>query len=412
LSKSKDVNEDIADIAPKITRYEQAKANLTEALGDGASQQAREHAAAFRAAKDQAANSNAAVTAQGVEVADQAARGVPAEAMPHGKPTIGGLAKKASDFGTAYELLRHVGVPLPDPHDIPVIGPLLSGYLKAKILGKALGKHGGSFAATAEGTIAAKAAVTRNRINGAVGRMLNNASERVAGVAPVVGGGAAALGYKLFDAGPAAQPYSSKPADGDIAKLYTDRLNELSAAMQPGAIDRAVKSRVNASDPTIVAAIIAAETRKLTYLYDQMPKPSPAAMPGQPPQLPSKTEMTNFGQVLAAAHDPAEIFERVADGGVARPSEVDCVKNCYAQLYASAQKKLATDLATSKEPLSYMRRIAVSQLIGIPMDSTLKPDHLAYLQASNKAMPQAPAPTPTLTSSISIGDRTLTRLDR
>lgn len=412
LAKSKDVNEDISDIAPKITRYEAAKANLTEALGPNASQQAQEHAAQFRAAQQQAANSNAANTARDVEGIDATTRGVPAKALPHGQSMIGGLAKKASNFGGAYEALRMMGVPLPDPHSIPVIGPILSAFLKAKIIGKVAGKFGGSFAATAEGTIAAKAAETQNRIRGAVGKMLANTGERLSMHAADIGG-ASALGFKLFDAGKSDKAYSSKPAEGDIGQLYIARLHELSAAMQGEAIAQAVKSRVNASDPTIVDAIIASETRKLQYLYAQAPKPDGVPIPGQQPQLPSKAEMIAFGHVLAAAHDPAAIYERVADGGVARPSEVDCVNNCYPQLVAQAQQKLVEMLSKDGKALPYMRRAAISALIGIPMDPTLKPDHAAYLQASNTASPaMPPAPHPTLTSSINIGDRTLTRLDR
>ena len=326
---------------------------------------------------------------------------------------LGGLAKRASDLGTAYEALRSIGVPLPDVKGIPVIGPILSMYLKAKVLGKVAGKFGGSFAATAEGTIAAKAVETQNRINGAVGKMLNNASDRLASVAPDIGG-AAALGFKLFDAGPVqTKPYSSEPDTSDLSALYTKRLGELAASQQPDAIANAVKQRINASDPTIINAIIAAETNKLGYLYNQAPKPDGVPLPGQSTPLPSKAEMIAFGHVLAAAHDPAAIFERVANGGVARPAEVDCVKNCYPQLYAQAQQKLVDMLTKSGSAPDYMRRVAISQLTGIPMDSSMKPDHAAYLQASNKALPApTPQPHPTLTSSINIGDRTLTRLDR
>jgi hypothetical protein len=412
LAKSKDVNEDIGSIAPKITRYEAAKANLTEALGDTASQQAKEHAAQFRAAQAQSQAANANNTVRDVDSLDAMHRGVPATALPHGKSMIGGLAKRASDLGTVYEALRSIGVPLPDPHSVPVIGPILSAFLKAKLISKVAGKFGGSFAATAEGTIAAKAVETQNRINGAMSRMLTNTGERLAVRAPDIGG-AAALGFKLFDTGKAKKPYSSEPAAGDISALYTQRLAELATSQQPDAIAQAVKQRVNTSDPTILHAIIATETNKLTYLYNQAPKPDGVPLPGQSTPLPSKAEMVAFGHITAAAHDPAAVFERVADGGIARPAEVDAVRNCYPQLYAQAQRKLVDMLSKPGAAAPYMRRVAISALTGIPMDPTLKPDHAAYLQASNTTTASAaPMPHPTLTSSMSIGDRTLTRLDR
>jgi len=415
LGKSKDVNEDIADLAPKITRYEAAKANLTEALGEKASPDAVAHAQQFRAAQQQAANSNAGATAQTVESLDKLTRGVPAERMPGAKPAIGGFAKNAANMGAAYEMLRGLGLPLPDIKGIPVVGPILSTFLKAKLVSKLAGKWGGSLAASAETTIAAKAVETQDRINAAIGRALENTSDRIAAKAGELGAPAAALGHKLFDDGQKS-PYSSKPVEGDIGKLYTARLGELSAAMQPGAIEQAVKARINASDPTILNAIIAAETRRLTYLYNIAPKPDGAPMPGQPQLLPSRVEMLTFGTSLAAYHDPPAIYERVANGGVARPAEVDCIQNCYPQLAAAAQRTLIDKLSKADAPLPYMRRIAVSSLTGIPMDATLRPDHAAYLQAGS-AQPMAPStgvapPHPTLTSSMSVGDRTLTRLDR
>lgn len=407
LGKSKDVNADIADIAPKITRYEAAKANLTEALGEKASPDAIAHAQAFRKAQEQAANANASATANVAENVDKTVAGAPAK-----KPLIGGLKDKAEKLAMLGETLHSVGLSTLGLHSLPVVGPILSMFLKAKLLAKIMGNHSGSISATAEGTIAAKAAETQNRIHAALGRIMNNTADRIQAHAADLSG-AAALGFKLFDDGKK-QPYSSKPAEGKIEDLYGARLAELTSAMQPGAIETAVKARVNTSDPTILNAIIAAETNRLQYLYNAAPKSTPATLPGQKPQLPSKAEMLKFGNVAAAAHDPSAIFERVAKGGTARPEEVDCVQNCYPQLYAQAQKQLVDMLSKSDAKFPYMRRVAIWTLTGIPMDSTMSPDHAAYLQSANKmpSLPTPPIPHPTLTSSISVGDRSLTRLDR
>jgi len=416
LGKTKDVNEDIATIAPKITRYEAAKASLTESLGPKASADAQAHAAAFRAAQQKAEQASARQVAQATENIDKAADGAPLEKMVGGaKPALGGIMKTASNAGAAYEALREMGVPLPDPKGIPVIGPILSAYLKAKIIGKMMGKFGGSFAATAESTIAAKAAATRNRIAQAVDTMAS-ASAKVSAAAAKAGGPAAALGHKLFESqDKQPKPYTSEPKIEPIEKMYQDRMAELTAAMQPGAIEQAVRSRVHTSDPTIVDAIVAAETRRLQYLYNQAPKPDAPPLPGQPARLPSKTEISQWGVTLAAAHDPAEVFERVAAGGVARPAEIDCVQNCYPQLVAEAQKTLIDRLSKASAAPSYMRRVAASALIGIPLDQSAIPENAAYLQSGfgkPAATAPQPMPSPTLTSNISLGQQSLTRLDR
>jgi hypothetical protein len=205
-----------------------------------------------------------------------------------------------------------------------------------------------------------------------------------------------------------------------MADLYAKRLAELSAAVQPGAIDREVRARVNTSDPTLLDAIVAGETQRLQYLYGKAPKPNPP-WPGQPAQSVSKQEMLDFGHVLAAFHDPAALFERVAAGGMPRPSEVDCVSNCYPALFKNAVTKLVENMAKAKTQPAYPTRVAMSLLTGIPADRTLTPDYAAFLKGPMPAPAGATVPMPhghsgghsnLLHGSISLGKRTMTRLDR
>lgn len=417
LGKSKDVNSDIAEVAPKITRYEAAKANLTEALGDDASEAAKAHAQAYREAETKASTANARNTATTAENVDAATtRDIPADKLPGGNPKIGGFKQGLAKFGEVYEALHGFGLPLPGLHSIPIIGPILSTFLKAKILGKVLRGHGGSFAATAEGTIAAKAAQVQNRVNLSVQRMLNTGA-KVATDAVIPVSAAAALGYKLFDDGSKpAVPYSSSPKAGKLEDLYADRLDELSSAMKPGAIEREIRARVNTSDPSLLDMIVQGETKRLQYLYGLAPKPN-TPWPGQPPQSPSKQEMTDFGHVLAAYHDPAAVFEKVADGGAARPAEIDCVKNCYSALYTAAVSKVVEMLSTGDKAPSYGQRMSVSMLTGIPMDRSMTADYATFLRPPVQPAAPAPAPVgkirkPHTSAALHLGSRTLTRLDR
>lgn len=422
LGKSKDVSADIADVAPKITRYEAAKANLTEALGEDASVQAQTHAKAYRQAEAKAEAANARNTAQTAEnVHDAVTRDIPPDKLPGGNPKLGGWKQSLSKFGEVYEALHGFGLPLPGLHSIPIIGPILSTFLKAKVLGKVLRGHGGSFAATAEGTIAAKAAEVQNRVNTALNAMLERTGNAIGKVAesPVTGAAAGALGYKLFDAGPQQKPYSSAPADGEPEDLFEQRLAELSAAMQPGAVEREIRARVNTSDPTLLDQIVAAERQRLQYLYNQAPKPM-ESWPGQPAPAPSKQELADFSTVLGAYHDPAGIFEKVAAGGTARPAEVACVQNCYPNLYQQAISKVADMLASRKEPPSYAQLLSVSALTGMPMDRSMSSDYATFLHPPAPPVPAAPqgasAPPPKAPRAKSpvmkLGTRSLTRLDR
>lgn len=409
LGAGKDINEDIADLAPKITRYEAAKAAITESLADKAPPDALAHAQAFQQAKEAADAATAKNTADAADSIDKLQRGVPVKNVAGGGKA---LLKTASNVGTGYELLRDLGVPLPDPKKVPVIGPLLSMYLKAKVWSRLLRGKGGIIAESAEGTIAAKAAQTRQRIVSAVDTMLSGTAKVTQRAAEMAG--PMALAHKLFDDGQK-QPYTSQPDEGSLEDNYQARLAELTKAIQPGAIEQAVKARVHTTDPTIVDAIIAAETNKAQYLYNTAPKPDGPPMPGQPQRLPSKAEIEDWSHPVAAAHDPALIFEKVAAGGRARPSEIDCLNNCYPNLIAEARTHAVEKMAKMSKPLPYTRRVAVSMLTGIPLDSTMTPDHAAFLQQGFSipaAMPTPPMPHPTLSGNISLGQQSLTRLDK
>jgi hypothetical protein len=410
LSKSSDVNADISDLAPKVTRYEAAKAQLTESIGPKASPEAQAHAQAFRAAQQHAETAGARGATQTAENIDRVAAGAPADKLPGGKSIFGKLA----DMGAVHEALSSVGIFKHALHAIPVIGPLLSVVLKAKLLGKLAGKFGGSFAETAEGTIAAKAAETQNRINGALDAMLGGTAKVLSKRAADTAQPAAALAHALFDNG-SKKPYSSTPAAGDLGAMYQARMDELSRAMQPGAIEQAIKARITTSDPTIADAIIESQQRITSYLYNAAPKPDSPPLPGTAPRIPSKTEITNWGMAVAAVHDPAAVYERVAAGGTARPEEIDAVQNCFPALHAAAQQKLVKMLTDVKDPPNYARRVAISSLLGLPLDSSMMGEHATFLQSgyhTPAAQPQAPAATSTLSSSVNIGQRTLTGLDR
>lgn len=424
LGKSKDVNADIAEMAPKITRYEAAKAEVTEATAEAGGKVAPEdiaHAQALREAQKAAEQKTAQTTADAADQINKLQAGVPAKQLPGGKLlSKGGLIDRVGNIGGAYEMLRGMGVPLPDPKNIAVIGPLLSLYLKAKVIGKVAGKWGGSFAATAEGTIASKAALTQNRMAGAIDTMLSGASKGVARAAAVSGGPTAALAHKLFDDGSGkTKPYTDTPKIGEVGEMYLARAQELTASQKPGAVEAAVKARITTSDPTIVAAIVAAEQRKLDYQYQKMPKPDPTAIPvpGAKPWCPAKADITVWSKSVEAIHDPAAVFESVARGGCASPEAIDAVKSCFPSLYAAGQKQVVTKLATSNDPIPYPRRVAMSQLWGLPLDPSQAPDHAAFLQArySAPAAAQQPAPVmgqPTIAAPVNFGQRVASILDK
>jgi hypothetical protein len=420
-SKVDSIDDDIAETAQAINRMEAAHADVAEALGPIAPTGSQARAQAFREAQKNADMGAAKATAQTAEEIERAANVVRLGGDPSSAPGLSALLGKGKgvvgvtqDVATAAEALRMMGIDVPDPKNIPVIGPLLSMYLKARVLGKAFGRFGGKVAETAEGTIARKAAATRERIYAAVDKMLDVSGKALKATAPQIGGPAAALAHTLFsDDKPKAKPYTSAGQQGTIAEHYLARSAELGQAMQPGAIARAVKQRVRTSDPAVVDAIVAAQERKLQFLDSKRPKPAepPILTQIRMPWVPSKPEIMQWGRYIEAAEDPAGVMERAANGGHVSIEAVETLKAVYPTLYQEAQKRILERAVDTTEPIPYARRVQLSIMFDMPMDGSQTPEGAAFLQSTYAPpaptpQPQAPQQTPTVTSNVRMSERT------
>jgi uncharacterized protein YjiS (DUF1127 family) len=413
-SKVDSIDDDIADSASALSRLEAGHADLVEALGVMAPPTAQARAQAFREAQAKAEEATVDATARAAADTEKALQtvGLPAA---KGKGKLGGAMDMAKDVGTAAEALRMMGIDVPDPSNIPVIGPLLGMYLKARVLGKAFGRFGGKVAETAESTIAGKAATVRDRVYAAADKLLEVGAKGAAHASPRIGGAAAVLGHSLFDDSDPrvkAKPYSSAPNAGTLASNYLARADELSRAMQPNAIANSVRARIKTSDPAILDAIIAAKERKLQFLDSKMPRPNEPPMPGQMhmPWVPAPSAIKQWGRYVEAAEDPAAVIETAANGGHLSIEAVETLKTVYPALFTEAQQRILTRAADLKEPLPYHRRVQLSVLFDMPMDGSQTPEGAAFLQSTYQppAAPQqsvAPQTTPTVTSDVRMFDR-------
>jgi hypothetical protein len=406
-----DIDADIAETAPAITRYESASADLSEVLGPRAPVSAQDRAAAFREAQGTA---EARVTQAAGDAAGDIERATSMVSLPAAQqlPRGAGALDKVQTGGDLWQALHMMGVPLPDPRDVPVVGPLLSMYLKARVLGKAFGRFGGKVAETAETVIATKAAATKQRVYSAVDAMLDKGSKAIGNVAPSVGAPAAILAHSLFD-GRAVGADVPPTKKGDQASLYHARAAELTAAMQPGAIAESVRARVRPTDPELLGMIVAAKERKLGYLYETMPKADvpPGLLSAEDHWTPNKAELASWTRRIQAAEDPASVLETAAGGGIVTREASETLKAVYPRLYQEAQVRLLAKVAdgTARE-IPYARRLQLSMLFDLPLDASVRPESAAFLQASYQpaapASQGAPAPvTPTVASDVRSGGR-------
>lgn len=403
-----DFADDVNETAQTLNEHEAAHADLADALGQSAPPSSVDKASEFRAAQKTAEDKTAAQTQ------------LTSDGIAKAPPSAGRqLLEHATNAAQTYEALRMMGAPLPDPKGIPVVGPLLSVYLKAKLVGKALGGKGGGVLATAETTIASKAAATRQRIYSAADAMLAGTSKVLTKAAPLSGGVADILGHKLFDSGkPTTEPYSSAPETGSVGDLYLKRSAEVTAAMKPGAIADALTKRINTSDPDALNEIIATKTREIQYIASKMPQPSsPPGILEDRVWLPAKADLSAWTRVVGAAQNPAGVLERAA-AGQASADELEAVKSVYPSLYADAQRHVIEQVSAGKgQGLTTSQRNSVASTWGLPLTTASQPGHAQWLQAEYTAAPPAPQPTapamqPTISAPVNLGQRTLTHLDQ
>lgn len=404
-----DFADDLSQTAPMITKHEAAHADLAEALGVEAPTASAERAQEFRAAQSAAQEKAAVQTATAADALEKAPQAT--------KSLAGQLLGRATDMGTTYEALRMMGVPLPDPGKIPVIGKVLSAYLKAKLLGKAFGGHAGGILSSAETTIAAKSAAIRQRVYKAADAMLDGGTKATGKLSEIGGGPAAVLARQLFDKQPKApvMPNVEMPPKDSIGALYLARAAEVNAAMKPGAVADAVKARVNTSDPEALAEIIGTHMRKLQVVADAMPRPSgPPALIDGTPWLPSKADLAKWTRVIAAVENPANVFERAATG-TASMAEIDAVRQVYPSLYADGQARIMSQIANGDVgKLTTWAKAAISRTWDIPVDHMSRPDIAAFMQAGYQPQPVQVTPpgAPTISAPVNLGTRTMPRLDR
>lgn len=415
---------DVNEAAQVISKAEAAHADLVDALGPAAPPASVARAEAYRDAVAGKAAQTATATADAAgelsKAADVVSLGV-APAAPAGvvgklkgavaDVTKGGLGK-LGHAGDLIALMDMLGVNVFDPSRIPVVGPVLAPFLKARVIAKVFKRMGGKIPQTAETVIASSAAASRQRVIDAIDRMTTTAA-RGAGRGIVPGASVAtALGHTLF-AGPGAP--AKKAATTSPLAQFQARAAEVLEAQAPGAVRDAVRARVGAQGE-LLAEIVGSVERKMAFLASKLPLPQLPAIAGTPPWIPSRAQITSFARSVHGAERPVEVLEHAANGGQVTVEETEAVRACYPELYASAQRQLLERVARPDAAISYARRIQLSALFQVPLDRSTAPDYARWLQQGYTAQPPAgptapPQPTPTIAGPVDLGARTATAFD-
>lgn len=449
--------EDVAVMAPAVHRLEKAATELTEALGPEAPAAAQAHAKAFRDAEDtatqksvsraaraaddhastqeraqaddlvngpsareravaaakrqraeaeaayqraQVAEAEASIGAkQAKRAASEARKNLPpppaAAPAQAGKSLGGRIVSGAHAIGYAAELGSDVGIPgIPRPHDIPVIGPLLSAYLKYRAFRAAAGRFMGRIPATAETKAAELAARTRDGIARSMDRSLGLIERNPTAVRTALTLGAVraseALSKRLIDDG-----HPDAPDGASVSQLAAVRMREVASAVaNPTLISDMVRQQTrNVVDPDLITALENHLTAMFAHLNDTAPKGPPPNPLAKQDWKPPAAAALQWGQRLAVAQRPQVAFD-LLEAGKLTPSAADTLRICYQKLFAEAQARLAQRAADLKNPVPYRQLMQAGLLFDTPTHASLDPENATVLQQAHVAPPQ-PAPQPT-----------------
>jgi hypothetical protein len=160
---------------------------------------------------------------------------------------------------------------------------------------------------------------------------------------------------------------------------YREEVRALAAnpAMFNSRLDHMVGSVGEVSDE-ILAEVGLSGMRAVQYLNDHLPPQEINPFGRQRP--PSQALIDDFLRRVAAIENPYSIVEDAAAGRVNRVS-VQTVQYVYPRLYAQIVESTSNILGDIGELPTYQSRVAVSQLLQMPLDPTLEPSFINEMQS-------------------------------
>lgn len=313
-------------------------------------------------------------------------------------------------LGTGLELASMAGIPgLPKPSDLPIIGPVIGLWLKARALKSGADRLMGRVPASGNARVAALANQTRDRAAKVVDKMLGLVERAgpAARTVTTVGGPRLvdAVRDRVFDS------KAEAPAkDASLQDHVAARIREIGELVSnPALITAQVRRELrDVADPDTIAAAIQFRTNQLQYLHDNAPKETPPSPFQRTPWKPTKQEAADFARRFAVAMDPVVALEQVEQRSLT-PEAAEAFRAVYPLLFAQTQERLMTKAVALKQSVPRQQLIRMSILFDIPLDSSLEAETLASFQAAlsttspaDPAQQPAPPPSPSLAGTTNL----------
>lgn len=180
----------------------------------------------------------------------------------------------------------------------------------------------------------------------------------------------------------------------DLPALFADRTDEIKAqtAYDATGIPRirpearaAIAKRLQpiaAHDPTIADRLETLAVRRLEYLSSIIPRRPDMGgiLTGGPDTWkPSDMEMRAWARAVTAIEDPHGVEQRIL-AGTLTPEDVSAYWAVYPERGRDFQQQVLTELPKRTKPLPYAQRLTLGMFTGQPIDPSMNPKVLGYLQ--------------------------------
>jgi hypothetical protein len=170
------------------------------------------------------------------------------------------------------------------------------------------------------------------------------------------------------------------------------RIEEIArASADPAGTSAKVKERLQgiaATSPKMAEMMAAVEQRKMAFLAAKMPKAAAVgdAITGYRDGKLSGSDLSKFARYLRAVEDPDTVLSDMA-GGRLTTEAVEALREVYPETYREIQMGLVERLAELQDKLPYEKRLQVSILFGVPVDSSMRPEMVRTLQSTFASEP-------------------------
>lgn len=169
---------------------------------------------------------------------------------------------------------------------------------------------------------------------------------------------------------------STSPADVKKAKDTIALLND------PQTFQEVMghKTSTLSSQPGVQTAINTQTAKTAQFLQSKLPQVPEVPIGGKPLE-PNAYETAKFARYLNAVEDPLGSVHRIA-AGRGSPEEIETLKTIYPNTFSDLQNSVMNGIVESGAELPYSKRVALSQMFDLNLDSTLNADFIQKMQTN------------------------------